>query len=245
MAASLEILLPLHVRSSRILLVMGKLAGVPWSYSTHFNANAQGLLTDTNGHAGDEPGFCTQQPASPTNDWHIRFLEKRKEVFGFTSLGNGISEEISSAYLNFPDVAGTPHCWYFFQETEYENGKLLAADVTPLYVALGQRLVMFFGGNISIGGIVLFEAPSPPDNQGTDLSSDDRWYMFFNALNQTPLLTPQEIQAAARLTAAPPCRKDEAILEAYALAQAQERRQTLEKQVDNSPPHAPFLKPRF
>ena len=184
MSTSTDILLPLHVRSERLLDVVCKIMNIPYKIQPLQTKNAD-----------------VSQPCSETNSWHISF-EGLGKTHGFLiiPMGQDLQIDMSMSHLRFPHMGPRPASWAFFQETEYEEHKMLMPNASVFAVAVGRRLVGFFGGVLKFTGeykdhVVDPElAVFPPKTNGQD--SDDRFYQFYNALAALPRLQTADMEWA-------------------------------------------------
>ena len=198
---STKIILPLSVSVDRLCMVIGKVVGAPVHLKTFPD---QKLFHRKRGFDTIEVPvpFDPDRPSSRDNPWHVAFSgawadRPRAE----SPAGSG---ELSHGYLVFTDQAGTAHRWFFHQETEDEDHKLLSPGSHGLAVAVGRRLVRFFGGKLKEAdtrtepefdlrvGNARAKFPEKKRHQ----VGDARWYQFHNALNAEPVLSVQELASA-------------------------------------------------
>jgi hypothetical protein len=139
-----------------------------------------------------------KKPSSKENSW---YLKPGKE-----SQGNIELSDVNYFNLNFKDVADNSYsCLFHFNveddEYSFNNEKLMGPPSTPVWCAIGKRLIDFFGGKMLYSDAVDFdelknwyfcETPKFP-SKTKGQSGDDRWYQYYNLLKNEPLLTHKEI----------------------------------------------------
>ena len=199
---STKIILPLSVSVDRLCMVVGKVVGAPVHLKTFPGQN----LVRKRSHGFDTievpVPFDPDRPSSRDNPWHVAFSGARADHPRTESpAGSG---ELSHGYLAFTDQAGTAHRWFFHQETEDEDHKLLSPGSHGLAVAVGRRLVRFFGGKLKEADtraepefdLRVSNARAIFPAKKRHQTSDDRWYQFHNALNAEPVLSAKELAEA-------------------------------------------------
>ena len=231
MATSANIRLPLHVKGEHILQVIGKCVGVPFRKETFED------------YKGDRPVFDPAVPGSNENPWHITFCPEGS-VFELTPAKNS---SLSFGQLFFTDMADQRHSWSFHQETDTDDHKLVSPVSSSLAVAVGRRLVLFFGGALQVNDnkesdpeyrksprSALFP---PPRRRREDENPDpnERWYAFQNALNEVQPITVRELRAASKVSAHGLSERDQALL---VVLEREEQRMKLARSVE-SIPYAP------
>lgn len=197
MGANTKIMLPLHVRSEHILQVVGKCVGVSF------------VKEAFEGNNGVIPEFDPDAPGSNQNPWHITF--KSRQSFQVLAAQG---DRLDFGQMLFTDIAGQAHGWYFHQETDTEDHKRLDPPSSSLGVAVGRRLVRFFGGHVqyndgnSAPHMHYRRSPKtahypPPARRmlDEDCEPNIRWYLFQNALDVEPLVSIKELQQASKLAA--------------------------------------------
>lgn len=200
MGVNTKIRLPLHVSTDRITQFVARVAGHPIgqdSFSDHTIHRVNGRLETISTPRPFDPSL----PSSKANSWHVEFVgpyDQRPHIKA--SEGNGLG----FGSLIFRDAVGHSHSWYIHAETENEDFRELSPGCHGLAVAVGRRLVKFFGGNIQYSDaredrpfdlrVSNTQATFPKKLKSQ--SSDDRWYQFHNALFSEPVLSSQELKQA-------------------------------------------------
>lgn len=143
------------------------------------------------------PDYDPDKPASRENPWYIDIVDPDKEIgVRFYDRAN-----TSSGQVYFKDMADNIHEWHLNTEPESEEGKLISPGSHGFAVAIGKRLVDFFGGSVVYNDSVddspnykvnPRKAKFPPKTK--DQTSDDRWYQFYNALSNEPMLSAADLK---------------------------------------------------
>ena len=196
MGVNTIIQLPLHVRADYVLQVIAKVVGEPWTKgnfgkqrSTRVNGRWETIV---------EPiAFDPERPPSPGNPWHLQFERLH------TSLKVQPADTSHNiATMIFTDLGGERHGWYWHTDDPDEQFKTLSPGAHALAVAVGRRLVAFFGGQIIYSDAtdkVNYKVSSTkarlPKKKAAQ-TSDDRWYQFYELLAEEPLLTAAELRKA-------------------------------------------------
>ena len=193
MSEDTHIIFPVHIRSKHILCVVAKIMAVPHTIGAH-----RGGRIDPS------------RPAGLDNRWHIAFDDSHQQI-GFVAVDSEITKTDSGiSDLTFTDPAGGRHSWMFFPESDFEDRKVLLPNAGALPVAVGRRLVEFFGGQLQFRGarddVVVDRSQALFPQRTHDQDVDERYFQFQNALAAVPRLSAQElVQGAAdcamRLTA--------------------------------------------
>lgn len=193
MGNNTNIHLPLSMSVDRLMQAIGKLAGTPYEFDAH-SVTTGSLRNRTT----TKPFFDPEQPSSPANDWHHEFHDKMVWAEGIEGKG------MSTVRVCFVDGAGNPWQWNFHAEdSDNPDVKTLAPDSHAMGIAIGRRLVEFFGGQITYNDAkdgVDYEVPNKQalfPVKTLRQSSDDRWYQYENALRTLPVLTSTELEWAA------------------------------------------------
>lgn len=194
MGVDTRIMLPLHVRSEHAIKFAARVMGEECEMRTFPNTSWKPRTLTVEETARP---FDPDAPSSADNPWHLRFTGPKKEVISESGVDFGRFE--------FHDINGGFYSWLFFQETENEEYKLLNPSSYPVAIAVGRRLVEFFGGKMQYSDhadtidyeVEPANALFPPKAPGQD--SDARWYQFYNALWNAPMITAQELRAAGKL----------------------------------------------
>lgn len=197
---STNIILPFHVTTDKIVMVIAKVVGCSFSKDTHKN------LTAGKNYGKKEP-FNPDLPITEENKWHIVF--DSKEVY----YSHSNTKDSVSVNLHFKDLADQSHSWFtMVEDAQYEEGKRVLPDSTVISVAVAKRLVDFFGGYADLNS----ERESDPTRiyklskqqqkkikyPHVKIDPEDytktnyRWNLFYNALNNEPVLTIKELEAA-------------------------------------------------
>jgi hypothetical protein len=187
MGSNTKIYLNNHAKTEDVFKVILKIVGNDFTQS-----NSSGSYVNKN------------KPSSDGNGWSVKFPKDEDNQISYPKMGS-----IFNPYFNFyfKDCIGEKHsCMFFFEgyESEYAmNGeKTMNPDSSPLWGAIGKRLVDFFGGK------VLFSDSADSDNPDNwyvcdnpkypakvdGQSSNARWHLYQNALFNEPILKAQEIK---------------------------------------------------
>ena len=172
--------LPLHTRNDRLALVLAKLMGEPFALTV---SQSDGAWRE----------FDLEIPSGPHNPWQVLF-ERRLELDPRPFQG----KRMDHATFVLRDRTGEEHTWLYFPDSERAKTLLLEG---ALALAVGRRLVDFFGGSLcdavseeTIHRVAFDKALYP---QVRALQTDtDRWHQFQNVLRDFPELRAQELEAA-------------------------------------------------
>lgn len=136
------------------------------------------------------------EPPSKNNRWHLKPVIDDDNKIEPT--------DVRYNTISFQDAVGSNYnCLIHLDcEDEYFNyGKSLNPSSTPIWHAIGKRLVDFFGGKMLYSDCSDYDDPNnwyvnenakfPARVSGQD--SDDRWYQFYYALFNEPILLSKEI----------------------------------------------------
>lgn len=183
MSVDTNIKLPLWVRSESVLKVIGKSVGVPFSFGTI-----------------NQRPYHEKNPSDNLNPWFLKFNSS-----GDSYIKSKPVDYASSAVdFLFQDISGSLHKWLFFHETEDEDFKLLNPNQSAMSVAIGRRLIQFFGGEIqycdytSNSDYKVSQRLALYPKKKTYQTSDDRWYQFQNTLKSFPILSLEEMDFAVK-----------------------------------------------
>ncbi len=233
-----NIQLPLHVDLRRLKHVIGKVVGVKHEVTTHEKQSG----SFRNPVRYKEP-FDYEKPASETNQWHHDFDDKHVFVSEVPQAG------FSQVNLHFVDGANTTWTWlYHAEDKDDDRFKTLAPSSHAMGIAVGIRLVQFFGGNLTFNDnydepdLVVEPKRALFPTKKRNQSSNDRWYQFENALRAVPALTSQELLDAAPYAESGVLSVREEALVAH--LRAKEKEAALEGALPICIPH-PAPKPRF
>lgn len=190
-----KVFLPLSVSAEHVFYVIGKYMGIDFDYHV-FPQDVFNPYTRKSTKV--IPPFDPAQPASVDNPWHIKFDKSFK-----INMGN----HYYTLYFDFKDLVGKSYSFLFMQETEFEDYKLLSIDSSAIHVALAKTIINFFGGRAHLNGdidnnsqsLYICEKPLFPSKKNGQ-TPDDRWYQFYNALNQVHLITADDIQQSSDIS---------------------------------------------
>lgn len=194
MSVSTRIWLPNHATNGRILKVLGRCLGWPMPQAPNRSSNQTATIDGS-------------LPCSDGNPW-VRNLPPG---FGYREATKS-DKEMSAGFGHLVLRCGpTPdHIeWFCTREPEDEEaGVLLKPDSTAMAVAMGRRLVGFFGGSLVADDATSPSTPwcvddvralFPQKKEGQ--SSDDRWYAFNNALESVAVLSLDEVRVEVEVSA--------------------------------------------
>lgn len=185
MSSATKIYIPAYISNQNILDVISKIAGSVYTYNTK----------------GDDTDINYEQPTSETNYWAIGFSDSHIELAKPANLTN--------CNLIFNDIESHQHSWFFYIENDSENYKILSPPCTPFAIAIGKRLVDFFGGFLLLNDSFddqqvyyysydlennIVENISVKFPQKTmEQSSSERHYQFQNLLCNESIITVNEL----------------------------------------------------
>lgn len=189
MSSDTKIYLSNHAKTEEVFKVILKIVGHDFNQYSHQSGKH----------------IKKSQPSSEENSWTVRFEKNQGNEIRYPK------KDLSfDPYFNFifKDSIGVEHsCMFFFEgyDNEYscDNEKIMNPSSTPLWGAIGKRLVDFFGGK------VLFCDSADSDNPDNwhvcdnpkyypktkDESSNDRYYRYQNALFNEPVISSHELKA--------------------------------------------------
>lgn len=197
MGVNTNIYLPVHVKTKRVFEVIQKTMGVEF-FKTSFSNNQTIRKNGKLEHISSPSPFNPDLPCSKKNPWYMIANEKTK----------GEIELTSTSYFNFKfnDISGNYYTCLYHLEIDFKDNielgsKFLNPSSSILWCAIGKRLIDFFGGKM------LYSDEEDEDNldnwyindspifsyQTKEKSSDDKWYQYYNALNETPLISIKEM----------------------------------------------------
>lgn len=135
-------------------------------------------------------------PPSKDNSWHLDYTKSDDNQIE--------AKDISYFVMKFKDAVGSQYKCLIHLDVEDEYAgyrKLLNPGSTAVWHAIGKRLVDFFGGKMLYSDAEDYDDPNnwyvnekakyPERVEGQ--SSDDRWYQFYSALFNEPVLRPDEL----------------------------------------------------
>lgn len=176
MGIDCKIELGMNAKSSRILDVIQKTVGLPYTYEV-FN----------------EKPFDINSPSSQNNPWRMVFER---------CLGKTIGSEIVGCFnIQFVTLDGEEHSWFASMETEEEDSLVMLPGAHSLSMLVGKRLVDFFGGRVLFNDMYDWENKNYSYKNNTPhygkklkkQSSDERFYQFFNELNNFEPLSEKDL----------------------------------------------------
>lgn len=203
MSASTNLYLPLHVRNDDLLMVLAKIMGETYRLATY---DDQKVVSYRPFRTEKVPRpFDPTLPCSEENPWHIEFDRSRQGL----QMSLSSASDTQNFRLNFVDLAKNPYAWNYF--TNYDQtdsdglflrrAHLLSPSSTNIAVAACVRLARFFGGEVFFDdnkskdkpdlSVSAKQAIFPAPKRGS--TSNERWFAFFNALNEQSLLTESEL----------------------------------------------------
>lgn len=206
MGTSTKIHLPHSAQSRKILEVIAKVLGMPSEIENLYKEQAPvGKFHTPRKPKPIDPSL----PSSEDNPWHLEFeggINELKVISNSSSY-----DALSHGSLIFKDITGHAYSWMLHNETEEENIRCINPGSHPVAVAVGLRLVKFFGGSVFYDDSRDGDAPGakfrrspgrakyPPKTK--EQTSNDRWHQFQNVLRAEPMLTIKELEYAATLAA--------------------------------------------
>ena len=187
MSIGTKIFLPLWSSSKHVCDVIAKVIGVEFEIK-QFDSVSYSINSDL--------------PSQKDNAWfHVFSSDIKNQTFLKLEANHFFSDMLD---INFKGLSGERHQWHFFNETEYEDCKLLNPSSSALAIAIGIRLIKFFGGYIQFNDCdekINLKVPNSKaifPKKTKSQTSDDRWYQFQNALYHEPLLTTKELLFALK-----------------------------------------------
>lgn len=136
------------------------------------------------------------QPSSSENSWTPKVIHNPKDSIEF--------KDFTFFEINLKDICGNEYNSLFFYDLDdsedCKNGeRLLAPKSSACWLAVGEKLVEFFGGKLVFADC---EDSNDPENiyvvdEGLYSSSinhsDDRWYSYNNALKNIQPITAEDV----------------------------------------------------
>ena len=180
MAINTTIRLPHHAQSHRVGEVLARLLGVPFEVMDHTGKK----------YAPEEMEY---------GGWHLNFEHGNIETQAAED-----GKAIGYGYLTVYPPHGDEIKWMFHSENgDFEEGKSLSPYLSPLAIAVGQKLIRFFGGSLRYmdvkdafnESVSQKKAAFPLPVKGQ--TGDDRWAQFYTALWKLQPLTPGDLLKAA------------------------------------------------
>ena len=184
MSIDARIYLDGHANPKRVFDVIQKIVGVEFQYKSFNN----------------DP-FDENEPTGKNNSWHLKPVKNENEI---------VNKDIDYLTFEFQDLCnnhylGMYHLYLEDDTHALNNEKCMNPNSTPVWLAIGKRLVDFFGGKMMFADCsddsdpknwyIGKSAKYGPKNKESDANDgDSRWYQFFNALNTESMLTAKEIK---------------------------------------------------
>lgn len=195
MSVDTKLALPLHVHHAKIHKVIAKSMGVPMERQL-LGPGVSGV------YEGDEP-------CGPGATWSWWVKKEHQEDLKVV-MPNGPRVDLSHAWLLVRDPTGFEQRWYLGQESEEELEKPMGRGFNAISIAIGRRLVRFFGGTLQYSDstdaiderVDPKKAMYPAPRKGQD--SNERFDAFQNALTQVQLLSTRELLSAIDRTGMDP-----------------------------------------
>lgn len=186
MGVDINIKLPLHLKASHLLKVMAKLSG---------HEMIKRPLGD------DEETVDLNLPCEKDNAWSIRFDKDNIRIDHKPEIDADFS------MIEYVNTIEENRTLYFHRIPEDEDCQLLTSRSNPWNVALGNRLIEFFGGSIIYNDSydkadkkVINKNAIFPRRLPTQVG-DDRFFQFYNALDQLKPITAEEVLGAQKKAA--------------------------------------------
>lgn len=210
--------LPRSVRTTDLATVMNRLMGVPFEQGTHVEQSIRGP-------AKSRP-YQANEPSSSSNPWLLKFQYGPHQHTKYRASEG----QLGMGYFAFMDGAQQHHEWFITLEGSEDPTDdcdiVLMPGSHPLAVAVGTRLVQFFGGklmpNDSEGTYTLEVGPEQARYTGR---STERFYDLQNALLATRPLHSEELRAAQALACHP--HTNDSLIEFLMQSEAQVLRESM------------------
>lgn len=196
MGVNVYIHLPLYAPNKRIIQLMAKMMG----------HEAKQIDLDSD----DVKKFRKtdfSQPCSSNNRWYIDFDQSISFMKSVKS-----DRDFSYAELYFKDLAGQDRQWFFSHEAQFENPfKHFLPSSTAVNIALGKRLVDYFGGKVTYqdhdeDNVYVVDTkdaiyqPLPAYMQTSEYTQEqnEQWHNWQNFLKDYPFIDLDEILDAEK-----------------------------------------------
>lgn len=190
----LNIILPFYITNAQILKVLAKVVGAPFTKNPVMQ---------------DDDKINPDLPCSNSNIWSINF--NKNDVY----YEHRMPKNADNVSFVFKDFSETEHEWGALGTNwQTVEGKNLNPISTSVNLAIGKRLVDFFGGYIHIEKICVYDPEksiytslepaldkikyNPFDSRKDELNY--LWHLFENELDKESLLTLEELMNARQLT---------------------------------------------
>lgn len=236
MGVNANIYLPAHVKTQQVFEVIQKTMGVEFVKST-FNDQKHIYVNGKSTTIESPVPFDPDTPSTESNPW---YMELSKNAKGGIEL-----KDVSYFSFTFYDLADNYYQSLYHLENEEEKAlepgcKSLNPQPTTAWCVIGKRLVDFFGGKMMYSDA---RDEDEEDNwyhntspifplKSLEQSSNDRWYQYQNALNETPMISVKEMQEMANYAAYSDNERDVKLI---AFLTKFERFQALEAKLEDKP----------
>lgn len=199
MGINANIYLPAHVKTQQVFEVIQKTMGAEFVKST-FPEQKHTYMNGRRTTVEVPVPFDPDAPSNEANPWRMELAK--------TAKGEIELKDVSYFTFTFYDMADNHyHSLYFLETEENERAlepgcKSLNPPPTTAWCIVGKRLVDFFGGKMMYSDA---RDEDEPDNwyhnknpifpvKSPEQSSNDRWYQYQNALNETPMISVKEMK---------------------------------------------------
>ena len=126
MSINTKIFLPLWSSSKHVCDLIAKIIGVEFEI-TQFNSVSYSINSEL--------------PSQKDNAWfHVFSSDLKNQTFLKLEPNNLFPSMLD---ISFKGLSGEIHQWHFFNETEYEDYKLLNPSSSAMAIAIGIRLIKF------------------------------------------------------------------------------------------------------
>ena len=237
MGINANIYLPAHVKTQQVFEVIQKTMGVEFVKST-FNDQKHIYVNGKSTTIESPVPFDPSSPANEGNPWRMELSNNTKNSIQL--------KDVSYFTFTFYDLADNHYSSLYFleageDERSLEPGcKSLNPPPTTAWCVIGKRLVDFFGGKMMYSDA---RDEDEEDNwyhntspifplKSLEQSSNDRWYQYQNALNETPMISVKEMQDMAEYAAYSDSERDIKLIEFLTKF---ERFQSLEAKLEDKP----------
>lgn len=192
MGTNTKILLPYYTQTEKVFEVIQKVTGCEF-YQDSFVKN---WGNPSKNPTQEKEKFDPLLPAGPENRWHMKKVNNENRIN---------TSRVDMLQFIFKDIAGNDHYTNYFTEMDDEylrpGEKYLNPNASAIWVAIGKRLVDFFGGKM------LFMDSSDEDDlnnwyigkkakygkRSKNMTNNERWDQYQNALFNEKLLHSNEL----------------------------------------------------
>ena len=185
MGVSCNIYLEPHAKTEQIFEVILKVLGNEFEHT----------FFDRDSKKNKQPDFT--KPCDNNNSWYLRAKENPNNRIEL--------KDVDYFQFIFEDIAKNQ--FYFNIHLDSEDGHLpFCKNISPnsmaTYCAVGKRLVDFFGGKLNYSdcddlddpkNYYLVDKPKFPARTMKE-EINERWHLYYNLLNEEPILTVKEIK---------------------------------------------------